>query len=35
MILLILLISGVLGVIVWPMVNLVKLMIVSFFGLYI
>ena len=35
MILLVLLISGVLGVIVWPMVNLVKLMIVSFFGLYI
>lgn len=35
MILLILLISGVLGVIVWPMVNLVKLMIVSFFGLYV
>ena len=34
-ILLVLLISGVLGVIVWPMVNLVKLMIVSFFGLYI
>src|SRR5690606_20097124 len=35
MILLLLLISGVLGVIVWQMVTLVKLMIVSFFGLYI
>lgn len=35
MILLILLISGVLGVIVWPMIKLIKLMIVSFFGLYV
>jgi len=35
MILLVLLISGVLGVIVWPMINLIKLMIVSFFGLYV
>ncbi|MBX3641362.1 MAG: site-2 protease family protein [Nitrosomonas sp.] len=35
MILLVLLISGVLGVIVWPMIKLIKLMIVSFFGLYV
>ncbi|WP_090332301.1 site-2 protease family protein [Nitrosomonas sp. Nm51] len=35
MILLILLISGVLGVIVWPLIILIKLMMVSFFGLYV
>ena len=35
MILLVLLISGVLGVIVWPLITFMKLMIVSFFGLYV
>ncbi len=35
MILLVLLVSGVLGVIVWPMIKLIKLMLVSFFGLYV
>ena len=35
MILLVLLISGILGVIVWPLIALIKLMIVSFFGLYV
>ncbi len=34
-ILLALLVSGVLGVIVWPMINFIKLMLVSFFGLYV
>ncbi|WP_090701017.1 site-2 protease family protein [Nitrosomonas aestuarii] len=35
MILLVLLISGVLGFIVWPLITFIKLMIVSFFGLYV
>lgn len=35
MILLVLLISGVLGVIVLPLITFIKLMIVSFFGLYV
>ena len=35
MILLVLLISGVLGVIVWPLITFIKLMMVSFFGLYV
>lgn len=35
MILLVLLISGVLGVIIWPLITFVKLVIVSFFGLYV
>ncbi len=35
MILLVLLISGVLGFIVWPLITFIKLMMVSFFGLYV
>lgn len=35
MILLVLLISGILGVIVWPLIAFSKLMIVSLFGLYV
>ncbi|SEN13298.1 site-2 protease family protein [Nitrosomonas marina] len=35
MILLVLLISGILGLIVWPLITLIKLMMVSFFGLYV
>ncbi len=35
LILLVLLISGVLGVIVWPLITFIKLMMVSFFGLYV
>lgn len=35
MILLVLLISGVLGVIIWPLITFIKLMIVTFFGLYV
>ncbi|HBV21769.1 MAG TPA: site-2 protease family protein [Nitrosomonas sp.] len=35
MILLVLLISGILGFIIWPLITFIKLMMVSFFGLYV